>query len=838
MTKAFSPVQIDRALVAEAPTPMYRWHRFWTRKPHNVVATYVEHYSEPGDLVLDPFSGSGVAIIEAVKRGRRAISIDIIPSAIDIQRATLQPADLEVLDRAFGQVERAVRGRIEKLYLTRCRKCGSDIQPTCLIWIQEEPKEIRYHCPYCSDLQQSGCRLTEADHGLLRELEDGSAAEWYPTNRLCYPNGSPFMKGEGHATVDTLFTPRNLRALAALFSAIGNVPDSRAAWFLKMAFSSMVHLAAKLAPARDARPFASFWAQHSFWVPPEGYMEMNVWHLFDSAYRGRQGLRKAKAESNKQLGSPKDATSLAHLAKGSGDYLLLCEPALLALKKLPADSVDYVFTDPPYGGSIQFGELSYLWVSWLHPELSEESYLQYLADHEVTINDNQGKDFDLYYNLLYATFQEVYRVLKPGRYMTVTFHNPKTRIRNATIRAAMFSGFDYQKIIYQPPAITSYKSLLQPFGSADGDFFFRFRKPPGRAAVAMEEADKATFERIVVETAKRVLAERGEPTPYTHLINYVDPVLAQHGYFLSLNPEIDVDDVLRKHSGPGKEFRRVEQTIHNVTGQSWWFQDIDVVYRLAQIPLVERVEATILRLLRRKHTVSFTEALTAVFTEFPNSLTPDSANVMEVLEEYAEHTGSGLWRVKRTLEDEQSAHSEMIYLLARMGRRAGYDVWVGRREQAQSWMMTRLEKLNTRAELGLHGLGDGQFERAEMIDVIWYKEGAAVSAFEVENTTMLTEALLRCSVLPTPAKRFMVVPMSRNRFVHRKMGSPLFREMVERDGWMFLYYEEVRQLAHERSVSLADLQAKGALAAVTPERPRAGRRPRAAAAPQMRFDNL
>ncbi len=35
------------------------------------------------------------------------------------------------------------------------------------------------------------------------------------------------------------------------------------------------------------------------------------------------------------------------------------------MKKMPEGSIDYIFTDPPYDASIQYGELSYMWVSWL-----------------------------------------------------------------------------------------------------------------------------------------------------------------------------------------------------------------------------------------------------------------------------------------------------------------------------------------------------------------------------------------------------------------------------------------------------------------------------------------
>ena len=70
-------------------------------------------------------------------------------------------------------------------------------------------------------------------------------------------------------------------------------------------------------------------------------------------------------------------------------------------------------------------------------------------------------------------------MLRQGRYLTLTFHNPTFKVRNATVHAGVFAGFDYQKIHHQPLGQVSAKAMLQPFGSAQGDFYLRFAKPGG-----------------------------------------------------------------------------------------------------------------------------------------------------------------------------------------------------------------------------------------------------------------------------------------------------------------------------------------------------------------------
>lgn len=82
---------INYALVAKTHPPMYLMHKYWARKPHNVVSEYIKHYSKPGNIVLDPFAGSGVTAIEAIKLKRKAIAIDLDPMATFITRMTAMP---------------------------------------------------------------------------------------------------------------------------------------------------------------------------------------------------------------------------------------------------------------------------------------------------------------------------------------------------------------------------------------------------------------------------------------------------------------------------------------------------------------------------------------------------------------------------------------------------------------------------------------------------------------------------------------------------------------------------------------------------------------------------
>jgi adenine-specific DNA methylase len=130
---------------------MYLMHKYWARKPHNVVGEYIEHYSKKGEIVLDPFVGSGVTAIEALKRGRKAIAIDLDPMATFITKMTLLPVDLGKFKDAFEEIKTNVKTEIEKLYSTKCPKCGKKATILATVWLRDEnqPSEIRLFCPKC-----------------------------------------------------------------------------------------------------------------------------------------------------------------------------------------------------------------------------------------------------------------------------------------------------------------------------------------------------------------------------------------------------------------------------------------------------------------------------------------------------------------------------------------------------------------------------------------------------------------------------------------------------------------------------------------------------------------
>jgi hypothetical protein len=395
-------------------------------------------------------------------------------------------------------------------------------------------------------------------------------------------------------------------------------------------------------------------------------------------------------------------------------------------------------------------------------------------DKEITINENQQKGFDYYHKMLKASFEQVYDVLKSGRWLTVTFHNTDIRIYNSIIKAAVLAGFDLEKIIYQTPAVVSPKALLQPYGSAVGDYYIRFKKPEKREKLLSEaEIDKERYERIVVDTVKHIIAERREPVAYSTIINSYPTIFAElkkNGYPFSA-PE-GIEEVLRKHLGKEFVLEVVRDGKEKVIGKKWWLKE---KLFLESASLSERVEAAIIGVLNKRVVVSFDDILEEIFTRFQNALTPDTQSIKSILEEYAEKT-DGKWQLKKEMRVRQSQHNQIIGWLVDIGKKIGFDVYADLPEYRGKSFDLPLSK--------------DKIDRIREIDALWLKNNEVVYEFEVENSTGISDAIIRGSNLPsTSVKRYIVIPEERKNLLMMKIAEPILKENIEHFNWNFIFYD-------------------------------------------------
>lgn len=114
----------NQTITTTKATAVYNMHVYWSKKPHDAIRQYIHHYTNPGDLVLDPFCGSGGTALAALLEGRKAIAIDRSPAATFITKNYCTPVNPIALSEALRKLQLKVEKEIDWLYETTCDRCG------------------------------------------------------------------------------------------------------------------------------------------------------------------------------------------------------------------------------------------------------------------------------------------------------------------------------------------------------------------------------------------------------------------------------------------------------------------------------------------------------------------------------------------------------------------------------------------------------------------------------------------------------------------------------------------------------------------------------------------
>jgi SAM-dependent methyltransferase len=394
----------------------YRLHKYWSRKPPDLVAERIAAATAPGELVLDPFCGSGVAPLEAAALGRRALGIDVNPFAIFLARATAAPSDPDAIAAAGRRALEVARAAEAQWHLTRCRRCGGEAALAGTARRGAEVVAVLVRCPRCGG--------TRREEPLAADVRLGRAAERGGDGGAPRPAVVPGWQTRklvraGVADLGELFTARNLRVLAALRAAITAEPQGAVRDCLLLALTGALAQASRMMADHGRAGGGASWKLNIYWLP-ERSLELDPFRCFAN--------RLARVVAAKR-----DA---GELLAGCEPPRFLCADARTLAQHVPDGTAAYAFADPPYGGEgIQYAELSALWCAWLDPA-PEPAY-----DAEIGENPHRGRDRAAFAGGLGDAFRAVHRALARDARMTVTFASGDPRSWRALDAALAAAGF-------------------------------------------------------------------------------------------------------------------------------------------------------------------------------------------------------------------------------------------------------------------------------------------------------------------------------------------------------------------------------------------------------------
>ena len=434
---------------------IYKIHKYWSRKPWKPIANCIKKFSKEEDLVVDLFLGSGVTCLESINQNRNFIGYDLNPMAIFISENTInQNFDKEKFIRELDIIKRKLEVFFRNLYSAKdiCSKCRANL---IIDHLNIGPKyknkeEGIFFCENCGKKETLLKRkLNKTD---IKKIEMAyKITKWIPKTEFPKKFYKDRFSYKGIKKVTDFYTKRNVYALSELLHAIKNSNLKYKDLFL-IAFSNTLLHASRL-KSENVRPLNV----NNYWMPDD-YMEENVWLRF---------LERLNLVLNSKIYLKERLAS----TKSIGKYKLYNQSSLKT--NLKDGKVDYIITDPPYGDTIQYSELSFIWNSWLENNFPTEE--------EIIINPVQKKGVSEYINLLELSIIEIKRILKKGGKITFCFHNKDMTIWKEVLNLFKKYNFNLEDVEVFNTLKNSYNNNWAEF-SPKSDVYITFENSPIKKA--------------------------------------------------------------------------------------------------------------------------------------------------------------------------------------------------------------------------------------------------------------------------------------------------------------------------------------------------------------------
>ena len=471
---------------------IYNAHTYHTKVPHEVIMRYILHYTQPGDVVLDGFAGTGMTGVAASACGnptsderaeiendfrendfekphwglRHSVCGDLSPLCFHISSNYNSSVDILRLQKAVDDIVEKLKERFGHFYevpikvgdkvvsyhinyyvwsqIVGCKNCSHELNVHDLSFdYQNHTLHDKLLCPFCgteqkrteaiqieettfdefcnqsvSQLKYQCCLLnyTIPKHGraFSRQIPEHDYPEYIGTiPTYAFEDGDKF--GDplrvGADSVDKLYYKRTKYVLAYLNHLIKE-DYKELEKPLMFIFTSMLPKLTRMnryMPQHGSRALVGPMA-NTLYIPPQG-VENNPIDQFE--YQAGKVIRAME------------------IGRGRGGCAV--QTASATNSSLPNESVDYIFTDPPFGANIMYSELNTVSESWLKVMTN---------NHEEAISNNtQHKGLPEYQEIMTNCFKEYQRVLKPGKWMTIEFSNTSASFWNALQYAIKDAGF-------------------------------------------------------------------------------------------------------------------------------------------------------------------------------------------------------------------------------------------------------------------------------------------------------------------------------------------------------------------------------------------------------------
>ena len=463
-----------RIIKSQTHSPEYMIHKYWARKPYNVLRELIKQNCTEKSVVLDPFCGSGVFLNEAAKLGHKAYGFDINPSAYLLSKVTCFPPSLVCFKREMAPLLEKFHKITSEHYktstgddikyfvhdvVTKCKRCNTKYTKDTSL-----KKGNRYFCQPCHKRLSFGLenmietKIVEiiTQNGSIKNKEEllrAKKAELKinPSNKYDkkFFENKRILSFKG-LTTKKLFTSRNFHICSQFVNEIHKIKDKKTRNAALVMFTGSIAQSSRLIAYRNnLKSGGPAWSVPGFWAPSK-HIESNPYnHIFARYKKFLKGIELLNVKKEKALIYNEDS---------------------LNIKKRLKRKVDLIFLDPPYGDSIPYLEFSAIWNSFLKIDVD--------INKDISVSDRleQAEDpWDKYRASLIKRVKVFKESLNKNGKIIITFNNHDLKAWSCLLESLQDSSLVCKSTIYQTPAVVSSKAQFSKNGSYISDIYSIFK---------------------------------------------------------------------------------------------------------------------------------------------------------------------------------------------------------------------------------------------------------------------------------------------------------------------------------------------------------------------------
>jgi hypothetical protein len=379
------------------------------------------------------------------------------------------------------------------------------------------------------------------------------------------------------------------------------------------------------------RDFSTSWGRSAF-LSATTEMEMNPLLIFKNNCHGKQSVSTCLTYLQKYIGKTirgKDITNSTTInfnedidiwygIKNSKDLT-----NLIGNKK-----ISFILTDPPYGGLVQYLDLSTIWLSWL--ELYDKKYSPIYGE-EISIN--KLKTPQDYQTDMQEVFNSLYEVMCDNARLVLTFNNNKLIVWRSLLLAIQDSNLEIKKVLHQQNLRSGESQVKDKYGTSSCDFYIRCQKKIGHSS----EREAEDFITFIIQQTKKLILDRNEPTPYQILFNGLLAEISISNFNITSFDD-NIKNILNQEIG--KTFTVIKNKFSSA-GNLWWVKDEDFDSKNSNT-LTNRIITDIKILLSQNNHLDNVKLFSMLYKNYPNGLTPDHCVINKIMEKFANKRGN-LW---------------------------------------------------------------------------------------------------------------------------------------------------------------------------------------------------